>query len=122
RPYLLDGNDLHVTVSIGICPYVADSTGPESMLAQADLALYRSKDEGRNRYRFHTDDLDEQVLERMKLTDELRAAIDNDELELFYQPQVELKSGRIVGMEALVRWHHPERGLLPAQAFISVAE
>jgi diguanylate cyclase (GGDEF)-like protein/PAS domain S-box-containing protein len=122
RPYLLDGNDLHVTVSIGICPYVPDSAGPDTMLAQADLALYRSKEEGRNRYRFHTDDLDDQVMERMVLADELRLAMDNDELELFYQPQVELASGRIVGMEALVRWHHPKRGLLPANAFISVAE
>jgi diguanylate cyclase (GGDEF)-like protein/PAS domain S-box-containing protein len=122
RPYLLDGNDLHVTVSIGICPYIADSAGPDAMLAQADLALYRSKDEGRNRYRFHTDDLDDQVMERMVLADELRSAIEQNELELYYQPQVELSSGKIVGMEALVRWHHPKRGLLPASAFISVAE
>jgi diguanylate cyclase (GGDEF)-like protein/PAS domain S-box-containing protein len=122
RPYLVDGNELHVTVSIGICPYVADSAGPESMLAQADLALYRSKDEGRNRYRFHTDDLDDQVLERMVMADDLRSALDRNELELFYQPQVELASGRIVGIEALVRWHHPRRGLLPAKAFIPVAE
>jgi diguanylate cyclase (GGDEF)-like protein/PAS domain S-box-containing protein len=122
RPYLLDGNDLNVTFSIGICPYAPDSAGAETMLAQADLALYRSKEEGRNRYRFHTDDLDDQVLERMTLADELRAAIEQDELELFYQPQVELASGRIVGMEALVRWHHPKRGLLSAEAFIPVAE
>jgi len=122
RPYLLDGNDLHLTASIGICPYVAESAGPDTMLAQADLALYRSKEEGRNRYRFHTDDLDDQVMERMALADELRLAIENDELELHYQPQVELASGRIVGMEALVRWNHPKRGLLPASAFIPVAE
>lgn len=122
RPYLLDGNDLHLTVSIGVCPYVADSAGPDTMLSQADLALYRSKEEGRNRYRFHSDDLDDQVMERMVLADELRQAIEHDELDLFYQPQVELASGRIVGMEALVRWHHPKRGLLPASAFISVAE
>jgi diguanylate cyclase (GGDEF)-like protein/PAS domain S-box-containing protein len=122
RPYLLDGNDVQITVSIGICPYVADSAGPDAMLAQADLALYRSKDEGRNRYRFHTDDLDDLVLERMTLADELRSAMAKDELELYYQPQVELATGRIVGMEALVRWHHPTRGLLPAQVFVPVAE
>jgi diguanylate cyclase (GGDEF)-like protein/PAS domain S-box-containing protein len=122
RPYLIDGNDLHVTVSIGISPYVAGGAGPDTMLAQADLALYRSKDEGRNRYRFHSDDLDHQVLERMTLADELRSAIERNELELFYQPQVELASGKIVGMEALVRWHHPTRGLLPAEIFIPVAE
>jgi EAL domain-containing protein (putative c-di-GMP-specific phosphodiesterase class I) len=92
------------------------------MLAQADLALYRSKDEGRNRYRFHSDDLDHQVLERITLADELRSAIERNELELYYQPQVELASGKIVGMEALVRWHHPTRGVLPAKVFIPVAE
>ncbi len=122
RPYLIDGNDLHVTTSIGICPYVAGSAGPDAMLAQADLALYRSKEEGRNRYRFHSDDLDHQVLERMTLADELRTALENDELDVFYQPQVELATGRIVGTEALVRWNHPQRGLLPAAAFVPVAE
>lgn len=122
RPYLIEGNDVVVTASIGVCPYTADSAGPDEMLAQADLALYRSKDEGRNRYRFHTDDLDHQVLERITLTDELRAAIERDELELYYQPQVELASGKIVGMEALVRWNHPKRGLMRAAEFIPVAE
>jgi diguanylate cyclase (GGDEF)-like protein/PAS domain S-box-containing protein len=122
RPYRIGGSDLHVTVSIGISPYSAASGGPDAMLAQADLALYRSKDEGRNRYRFHSDDLDHQVLERVTLAEELRQAIGREELELYYQPQVELASGRIVGMEALVRWHHRERGLLTAAAFIEVAE
>jgi diguanylate cyclase (GGDEF)-like protein/PAS domain S-box-containing protein len=122
RPYELDGNDLHVTTSIGICPYDVGSTGPDAMLAQADLALYRSKDEGRNRYRFHTDDLDHQVLERVTLADELRNGMEHGQLELYYQPQVELSSGKIVGMEAFVRWHHPTRGLLPASEFIPVAE
>jgi EAL domain-containing protein (putative c-di-GMP-specific phosphodiesterase class I) len=113
---------LHVTVSIGISPYTPSSTSAEAMLAQADLALYRSKEEGRNRYRFHSNDLDDQVLERVTLADELRDALVRNELELHYQPQVELASGRIVGMEALVRWHHPTRGLLPAAVFIEVAE
>ena len=122
RPYLLDGNDLHVTTSIGICPFVPSSTSPDAMLAQADLALYRSKEEGRNRYRFHTDDLDQHVLERITLADELRTALERNELDLYYQPQVELASGKIVGMEALVRWHHPARGLLAAGDFIPVAE
>ena len=122
RPYLIEGSEAQVTASIGVCPYAADSAGPDEMLAQADLALYRSKDEGRNCYRFHTDDLDHQVLERITLTDELRAAIEREELELYYQPQVELASGKIVGMEALVRWNHPKRGLLRAAEFVPVAE
>jgi diguanylate cyclase (GGDEF)-like protein/PAS domain S-box-containing protein len=122
QPYRIDGNDLHISVSIGISPYTGACATADDMLAQADRALYRSKDEGRNRYRFHSDDLDHQVLERVTLAEELRAAVAGNELELYYQPQVELESGRIVGMEALVRWHHPKRGLLPASAFIEVAE
>jgi diguanylate cyclase (GGDEF)-like protein/PAS domain S-box-containing protein len=122
RPYLIGGHDLQVSVSIGISPYTPTAANADEMLAQADRALYRSKDEGRNRYRFHSDDLDDQVRERVTLAEELRAAIDGHELELYYQPQVELASGRIVGMEALIRWHHPVRGLLPASAFIETAE
>jgi diguanylate cyclase (GGDEF)-like protein/PAS domain S-box-containing protein len=122
RPYHIDGHELQVTVSIGISPYTPACANADDMLAQADRALYRSKDEGRNRYRFHSDDLDHQVLQRVTLAAELRVAIDRHELELYYQPQVELASGRIVGMEALVRWHHPAQGLLPASAFIETAE
>ncbi len=122
RPLSIDGNDLHITTSIGICPYVPDSTGPDQMLAQADLALYRAKDEGRNCYRFHSDDLDQQVQDRVALADELRQAIEQEELTIHYQPQVELSSGRIVGVEAFVRWNHPQRGLLNAADFIPVAE
>jgi diguanylate cyclase (GGDEF)-like protein/PAS domain S-box-containing protein len=122
KSYFIDGNDLHVTVSIGICPYTPDSPGPDEMIAQADLALYRSKDEGRNRFRFHSEDLDQQVLERVTLAEELREAIERGQLELHYQPQIELATGKIVGMEAFIRWHHPRRGLMSASAFIPVAE
>ena len=121
-PYKIEGNDLRITVSIGISPYSSATDGPDTMLSQADLALYRSKEEGRNRYRFHSDELDRQVHERVTLADDLRKAIDLSELELYYQPQVELSSGRIVGMEALIRWNHPERGLLPPGAFLPIAE
>jgi EAL domain-containing protein (putative c-di-GMP-specific phosphodiesterase class I) len=91
-------------------------------LAQADRALYRSKEEGRNRFHFHSEDLDQEVLERVTLGEELRHAAQRGELELQYQPQVQLSTQAIVGMEALVRWHHPRRGLLTAGTFISVAE
>ena len=122
-PHLLDGNELRISASIGICPYVSGSSaGPDAMVVQADLALYRSKDEGRNQYRFHSEDLDREVLDRVTLGDELRKGIDRDELELYYQPQVELSTGKVVGMEALVRWNHPGRGLLRAGAFIPIAE
>jgi diguanylate cyclase (GGDEF)-like protein/PAS domain S-box-containing protein len=121
-PFMLNGNEVRISVSIGICPFVAGSPGPDAMVVQADLALYRSKDEGRNQYRFHSDDLDQEVQDRVALGEELRQAIEHDELELYYQPQVELSSGRIVGMEALVRWNHPRRGLLNAGSFIAIAE
>jgi len=121
-PYLLNGNEVHISASIGICPYVGGSAGPDAMVIQADLALYRSKDEGRNQYHFHSENLDQEVLDRVTLGEELRQAIEHDELELYYQPQVELSSGKIVGMEALVRWNHPLRGLLSAGVFVPIAE
>ena len=92
------------------------------MMVQADLALYGAKDEGRNCYRFHSEDLDRQVHERVRVADELRTAIDEGELELYYQPQVELASGRVTGIEALVRWNHKTRGLLAPASFIGIAE
>jgi diguanylate cyclase (GGDEF)-like protein/PAS domain S-box-containing protein len=122
QPYMLSGNEVNISVSIGICPYDPEIEEADAMLAQADRALYRSKEEGRNQYRFHSDDLDHEVLERVTLGGELRVAIEQGELELQYQPQVELSSQNIVGMEALVRWNHPRRGLLGPGVFIPIAE
>lgn len=123
QPYQLAGNEITlVTASIGVCPYSPSSASPDTMLAQADLALYRSKEEGRNRFHFHSNDLDQQVQERVAVVEELKRALEYQQLELHYQPQVEIVSGQIVGMEALVRWNHPERGLLHASAFIPAAE
>ena len=122
RPYVLGDNEAHISVSIGICPFGAGIVDADAMLAQADLALYRSKEEGRNQYHFHSQDLDQEVLERVTLGGELLRAIDAHELEVQYQPQVELASGKIIGMEALVRWNHPTRGLLAPGVFIPIAE
>jgi diguanylate cyclase (GGDEF)-like protein/PAS domain S-box-containing protein len=122
RPYVLGDNEAHISVSIGICPFGAGIVDADAMLAQADLALYRSKEEGRNQYHFHSQDLDQEVQERVTLGGELLRAIDAHELEVQYQPQVELASGKIIGMEALVRWNHPTRGLLAPGVFIPIAE
>ena len=122
EPYMIAGNELHVTASIGISSYSEKAAGPADLLIQADLALYRAKEDGRNCFRFHSEDLDRHVHERVKLAEELRLALDRAEFELHYQPQVELASGRIVGVEALVRWNHPKRGFIPASVFIPVAE
>ena len=122
RPYVINGNEINISASIGISPYIPGNAGADAMLVQADLALYRSKDEGRNQYHFHSDDLDQEVLDRMTLASEIKRAIEQNEFELEYQPQIELATQNIVGMEALVRWHHPTRGLLAPGLFIPIAE
>ena len=122
RPYMIDGNQVHASASIGICPYTPGSESPEEMLAQADLALYRSKEQGRNQYHFHSEELDLEVRDRVALGEDLKQAIEREQLALYYQPQVELSSGKIVGVEALLRWNHPRRGLLDAAAFVPIAE
>jgi len=121
-PYPLGDTEMHTSASIGISPYMSETAGPDEMLAQADLALYRAKDEGRDQYCFHTEDLDREVRDRVALANDLRHALEHDELELHYQPQVELATGRIVGMEALIRWNHPKRGLLKPGDFLPVIE
>jgi diguanylate cyclase (GGDEF)-like protein/PAS domain S-box-containing protein len=121
-PFMIGGNQVHTTASIGIVPYRADIEGADAMMTKADLALYRAKDEGRNGFRFHVAELDRQVQERVAIREDLHGALERHEFELFYQPQVELLSGRIAGLEALIRWRHPTRGLLLPAAFIPVAE
>jgi diguanylate cyclase (GGDEF)-like protein/PAS domain S-box-containing protein len=121
-PSMIDGHQLHITTSIGISPSTPGLADAGTLLTRAELALYRAKDEGRNQYRFHSADLDRIVRERVSLTDEMRKGLAQDEFELFYQPQVELASGRLIGLEALVRWNHPRLGLLRPDAFIPVAE
>jgi len=122
KPFLIEGHEINITSSIGISAYAPDNSGPDTMMVQADLALYRAKADGRNRFYFHTPDLDQQVQERVHVTEELRAAIDADEIELHYQPQVEIATGRIIGAEALVRWNHTSRGLIAPGQFIAIAE
>jgi diguanylate cyclase (GGDEF)-like protein/PAS domain S-box-containing protein len=122
EPYLIGGHEINISVSIGISPYVIGIAGADAMLVQADLALYRSKDDGRNQYHFHTADLDQNVLERVTLAGEINRAIDQGEFELQYQPQVELSSQAVVGMEVVVRWNHPTRGVLLPELFLPIAE
>ena len=121
-PFSIDGNQVHTTASIGVVPYCADVEAPEAMMSKADLALYRAKNEGRNQFRFHIAELDRQLRERMMIASDLHLAIERNEFELYYQPQVDLASGRTVGLEALIRWNHPKRGLLLPSSFIPTAE
>ena len=121
-PYVIDGNDLRIGVSIGISLYEINVSTPDALLMQADQALYRAKHAGRGQYRFHSDEIYLEVREHMMLADDLRSALARHELEMRYQPQVELASGKIVGMEALLRWNHPTRGLLLPEDFLPIAE
>jgi diguanylate cyclase (GGDEF)-like protein len=121
-PFDIGSHQIRITSSIGIALYSPEVAGPEAMMVQADLALYRGKDDGRNCYRFYSRILDQQVHERVTVTEEMRTALEEDELELYYQPQVELESGRIIGFEALLRWNHPKRGLLSPSYFVPIAE
>ena len=121
-PYKVDELDLHVTPSIGIALSEGTLLEPLNLIQQADLAMYRAKEEGRNNYQWYTSDLNKRVVERLSLRNELQKALDQKHFELHYQPQVDARSGRVVGLEALVRWRHPVRGLIPPVEFISVAE
>jgi diguanylate cyclase (GGDEF)-like protein/PAS domain S-box-containing protein len=121
-PYQIAGNAMHLTASVGIASYTRATVKPDDIMGQADLALYRAKDEGRNQYRFHDETLDRKVRDRLTLNDELRHAVEAEQLEIYYQPQIKLLTGEIVGIEALIRWHHPTRGLLLPADFLSAAE
>ncbi len=122
HPFMLEGNELFVTCSIGATIYPQDGQDPETLLRNADLAMYQAKEQGRNGYRFYTAEMNLAAGERLTLERELRHAIQNDEFTLFYQPLVDLVSGQIAGAEALIRWQHPQRGIVPPDRFIPLAE
>jgi EAL domain-containing protein (putative c-di-GMP-specific phosphodiesterase class I) len=121
-PFRIEGNEIITAASIGIDLYSPGANDVETLLAHADVALYRSKAEGRGIFRFFTAAMDRQVRARVTLGYELREAIARDQLFLLYQPQVDAATGRITGIEALVRWRHPTRGVLTPGYFIPVAE
>jgi len=121
-PYTIDAQELHIGVSVGIALYNSDVGQPEELLAQADQALYHAKHAGRGQYRFYSNEIDRETRAHLALAEELRAALGRDELEIRYQPQVELASDRIAGMEAQLRWNHPTRGLLLPEDFLPIAE
>ena len=117
-----DDAELYVTTSIGITVFPSDGLTMGELFANADTALYRAKAEGRNAFRFFTVKMHAAALARMEMESELRRAIPNNEFALYYQPVVELTTGRIAKAEALIRWLHPERGLIPPNDFIPIAE
>jgi diguanylate cyclase (GGDEF)-like protein/PAS domain S-box-containing protein len=121
RPFDL-GPEIHVTASVGISLSSPGMRSAEDLLKPADVALNRAKETGRNQFHFHSEALDAETIERVTLGGELRHALERGELRLAYQPQVDAETGRIVGAEALARWHHPRRGVIEPARFISIAE
>ncbi len=122
QPYVIDTRQLTITASIGITLFPDDGDDLPTLMRNADTAMYHSKDSGRNTYHFFRAEMNERVLERMSLENALRLAVENQELELHYQPQIDAGTSRIIGMEALVRWNHPQEGLVSPGRFIPVAE
>jgi diguanylate cyclase (GGDEF)-like protein/PAS domain S-box-containing protein len=122
EPFSILGNEIRTGTSVGIAVYGPDSPHAETLLSQADVALYRAKSEGRGTYRYFTDAMDSEVRTRVTLANELREAIGSGQLSLMYQPQVDASTGRVTGLEALVRWRHPQRGLVAPGEFIPIAE
>ncbi len=119
---VIAGREVHVTASIGICTYPQDAHDMRTLMKFADIAMYRAKEQGRNTYQFYSEKFNVHSVERLTLESQLRGALDRDELVLHYQPVIDARSGRIIGMEALVRWQNPQSGLLPPAQFISIAE
>ncbi len=122
RPFDLHGETIHLTASIGITIFPDDGVNADSLIRNAESALKRAKDTGRNNFQFFTREMDAQALTRLTLENRLRKAIEDQEFQVYYQPKIHAVSGRITGMEALVRWEHPEQGIVSPQEFIPLAE
>ena len=122
RPFQIAGRTITMTASIGIAVYPDDGSDAAALLKHADTAMYHAKDEGRNNWQMYRRTLTNKAAARLAMETDLRQALEDHEFRLVYQPQVEARDGRIVGMEALIRWQHPERGLITPADFIPVAE
>jgi diguanylate cyclase (GGDEF)-like protein/PAS domain S-box-containing protein len=122
EPHQIMQHDLHITASIGIVTFPDDGTDAETLLKKADVAMYHAKDTGRDSYQFFKSEMNVRAMERQSLEGSLRHAIERCEMSLHYQPKMDLATSAIIGVEALIRWCHPQRGLVPPGQFIAIAE
>ncbi len=122
QPFTLEGLDYFVGASIGVAQFPNNGVTAEELLRNADTAMYRAKDQGRGGYAFYEESMNQEARERVQLEGELRQALARNELALHYQPQIDLASGQIIGAEALLRWNHPQRGMVSPLKFIPIAE
>ena len=122
EPYFSEGSELSTSASLGVAIYPQDGNNFEVLRKKADMAMYRAKEAGRNTYRFFDEEMDDEAVEHLLMRSGLRRALEREEFVLHYQPQIDLGTGQVIGAEALLRWQHPELGLVPPGRFIPVAE
>jgi len=122
RPFQLDGHEAYVSGSVGIALFPADGEEADALIGNADVAMYRAKEQGRNSYQYFTSEMNERAVQRVRLEAALRRAMERNEFQVHYQPKVELENGSICGVEALLRWRHPDGGAVPPAEFIPVLE
>ncbi len=120
--FTIDGQELALSASVGVCTYPQDGMDGQVLLANADIAMYRAKEQGRNRFCFYSAELNHLSSERLALEAGLRHALERNEIEVFYQPKIDFGNGRVTGVEALIRWRHPQLGLLLPDRFVPLAE
>ncbi|MES2012543.1 MAG: EAL domain-containing protein [Pseudomonadota bacterium] len=122
QPYAIAGHDLRISTSIGIAMYPDQALDADTLIKYADVAMYQAKESGRNKYLRFDPSMNSHSYERLTLENNLRVALERNQFQLYYQPQINLADGRIIGCEALIRWHHPEYGMVPPARFIPLAE
>ena len=122
KPFVINDHELSISLSIGIAVYPDDGKDFDTLLKQSDTAMYQAKESGRNTHRFHTEKMNFDAIEHLRMRNGLRQALEHGEFVLHYQPQISLATDAVIGAEALIRWHHPELGMVPPGRFISIAE
>jgi EAL domain-containing protein (putative c-di-GMP-specific phosphodiesterase class I) len=122
QPFSVQGQQVYATASVGIASWPGDGIDADALLTSADTAMYSAKNSGRSRHAFYSAGLNEQAARRLRTEAELRQAVEHEQFELYYQPKIDLASGKLAGFEALLRWNHPERGLVAPLEFISILE